>query len=495
MSMRRNRQPVSGCVVGLIVGVLVFLGAAGADELPPPVAQIMKRQGLATAGLSVYAHVIGAPRPFLSVGADVPRNPASVLKLVTTLAALEELGPAYQWKTEIYGSAPPRDGKLDGDLYLKGYGDPYLVIEQFWRLVRGLRLSGLEQVTGDLVLDQSYFADEPGDPAEFDGQPLRAYNVLPRALLVNFQAVQIRLLPQPRRLRVVADPPVPVDNQLKLIGGPCHGGGHRWSMRVRDGKQTRLLFSGNYAAACGETELYRVLSDTGPYVHGVFRALWEEQGARLKGGWREGATPADATLLYTFKSPPLAEVVRLINKFSNNVMTRQLLLSLGAERFGPPGTSESGGRVVREWLQRRKLEFPELVLDNGAGLSREARISAHSLGRLLLAAYQSPYMPEFMSALPLSGQDGTLVNRFSGDLAGRLHLKTGSLNGVRALAGYVLDSAGRWVVIVSLYNDPRANSGAAEAAQRALVEWIYDRRTGDDGLPAPVATTEPDSKD
>lgn len=465
----------ASCWIAISAGALV-VSIATANEIPPPMANVMKRHGLSTTGLSLYAHVIGAPQPFLNVASDTPRNPASVMKLVTTLAALEELGPAYQWKTEVYGSVAPREGRLDGDVYLKGYGDPYLVIENFWRLIRGLRLSGLEQISGDLVLDQTYFADEPGDPAEFDGQRLRAYNVLPRALLVNFQAVQIRLLPEVRRARVIVDPPVAVDNNLKLIGAPCHAGGHRWSMRVRNGKQTRLVFNGNYAAACGETELYRVLSDTGPYVHGVFNALWQEQGGRLKGGWREGATPPEAKLLYTYTSPPLSDVVRLINKFSNNVMTRQLLLTLGAERFGSPGSSLNGARAVDEWLKRRKLDFPELVLDNGAGLSRAARISARNLGRLLLAAHQGPYMPEFISALPLSGQDGTLANRFGGDLTGRLHLKTGSLNGVRALAGYVLDAAGRWVIVVYLYNDPRANSAAAEAAQRALLEWIYDRR-------------------
>lgn len=480
--LKRCRR-IARCGVALI-GFGVGLSVTSADELPPPVAQVMKRHGLPTSGLSVYVHVIGSQRPLLDVAGDTPRNPASVLKLVTTLAALEELGPAYRWKTEVYGSVAPRDGRLDGDLYIKGYGDPYLVIEQFWRLIRGLRLSGLEQITGDLVLDQSYFADEPGDPAEFDGQPLRAYNVLPRALLVNFQAVQIRLLPQARRLRVVADPPVPIDNYLKLANGPCHGGGHRWSMRVINGKQTRLAFNGSYAATCGETELYRVLSEPSPYIHGVFQSLWQEQGGKQKGSWREGVTPSNAVLLHTSKSLPLSHVVRLINKFSNNVMTRQVLMTLGAERFGPPATTEAGGKVVREWLQRRKLDFPELVLDNGAGLSRDARISARSLGRLLLAAYQSPYMSEFMSALPISGQDGTLANRFGGDLIGRLHLKTGSLNGVRSLAGYVLDSTGHWVVVVCLYNDARANSAGAEAAQRSLIGWIYDRRNSvEEALP------------
>lgn len=459
-------------VAGAIVGALGS-GFLSADDLPPPVARSMKQYGLSPAGLGVYVQVVGAPQPMLSFGADTPRNPASVLKLVTTLAALEELGPAYQWKTEVYGSTSPRDGRLGGDLYLKGYGDPYLVMEQFWRLIRGLRQTGLEEVTGDLVLDQSYFAGEPGDPAEFDGQPLRAYNVLPQALLVNFQAVQLRVLPQTKQARVVADPPLPVENHLKLVAGPCRGGTHRWSMRVRSGNLPRVVFDGNYAADCGETEIYRALTETGPYVYGLFQSLWQEQGGRLRGGWREAKTSSDAPLLYTFRSAPLADVIRLINKFSNNVMTRQLLLTLGAERYGAPATSENGNRAVRDWLQRRGLDFPELVLDNGAGLSRVARISARSLARLLLAAQQSPYMPEFMSAFPVSGQDGTLAHRFSGDLAGRMHLKTGSLNGVRSLAGYVLDARGRWVAVTYLYNGPHADSAASEAVPAALLEWIY----------------------
>jgi serine-type D-Ala-D-Ala carboxypeptidase/endopeptidase (penicillin-binding protein 4) len=455
-----------------------------ADALPPPVAQALKRHGLSAAGVSIYAHVLGESKPFLAYAADVPRSPASVLKLVTSAAALEDLGPAYQWKTEVYAAAPVRGGRLEGDLYLKGYGDPYLVIENFWRLLRAVRLAGLETVTGDLVIDQSYFADVPGDPGEFDGQAMRAYNVLPRALLVNFQAVNIRLLPRPPRLHVVSDPPIALDNRVRLTAGPCPPG-RRWNMRAVDGGgEPRLVLEGSYAAACGEDELFRVVTDAGPYVYGVFQSLWQEQGGRLQGGWREAAIPAEAVRLHTFYSPPLTDVVRAINKYSNNVMARQLLLTLGAERFGPPATVEKGVRAVHDWLQRRALDFPELVLENGAGLSRTERISARHLARVLQAVYHGPYMPEFVSALPLSAMDGTLAQRFGGPLAGRMHLKTGSLNGVHSLAGYLLDDAGRRVVLVYLHNDPRANSAGGQAVQRVLLDWIY-RRPGAGARPGP----------
>ena len=169
-------------------------------------------------------------------------------------------------------------------------------------------------------------------------------------------------------------------------------------------------------------------------------------------------------------------MIRSINKYSNNVMTRQLLLTMGAELDTPPGTEDKGIRVVRDWLQQSSLDFPELVLENGAGLSRDERISARHLGELLLAAYYSPYMPEFMSSLPVLAMDGTLKRRMGGsDLAGRAHLKTGSLDDVRAQAGIMLDQQGRRMVVVALHNAPRAENYAGEAVQNALLRWVYER--------------------
>lgn len=460
-------------LTGVFFSLLLSLAhiAQAADSLPETVEAALKRHRLGSAGLSLYVHAVGETEPMLALAPNEPRNPASVIKLLTTLAALEELGPAYRFRTEAYASGKLVNGRLDGDLYLKGYGDPYLVIEQFWRLLRGLRQTGIETIGGDLIFDQTHFAPDEGDPSDFDGQSTRAYNVLPRALLVNFQAVNIRFIPQGSRLRVIADPPVPLDNRIRLKQGPCRGGG--WTFRVAG--NARLRFAGEYPAACGEYEMFRVLTETGPYLHGVFQALWTELGGRLQGGWREAPTPPDARLLHTYYSPPLADVVRSINKYSNNVMTRQLFLGLGAERGGAPGTAEKGAAAIHTWLARRGLAAPELVLDNGAGLSRDARISARSLGRLLLAAWNGPYMPEFASALPVAAVDGTLKHRFNGDLAGQAHLKTGSLNGVRSLAGYVRNAAGQRVVVVYLHNDSALTTPATEAVQDALLEWIYRR--------------------
>ncbi len=448
-------------------------------SLPEPVARALKSAGFSTRGLSIYVHEVGQERPLLTVAADTPRNPASTIKLLATLVALEELGPAYTWRTEAYAGGPVRDGKLEGDFYLKGYGDPYLVIERFWHFLRTLRNGGLNEIAGDLVLDQSYFAKEAADPADFDGRPLRAYNVLPQALLVNFQAVNFKFLPEAGRVRIIADPlpaHMEIVNRVKLKYNRCRGWARRLKMRLRNaGQQQQVIFSGRYNAACGKNEIFRVVSEPAPYIHGVFRTLWTEQGAWFNGGVREGTVPFDAELLHTGYSLPLADIVRAINKYSNNVMTRQLLLTLGAERLAPPGTTDKGIRVVRAWLDRHGLNFPELVLDNGAGLSRKERISARHLGELLLAAHESPYMPEFMSSLPVFAVDGTLRKRFGGELAGRVHLKTGTIDNVRAMAGYLLDRRGRRMVVVSLHNRWRADSRAGEMVQDALLNWVYQR--------------------
>ena len=459
-------------------------GASPASgELPAPVAAALKHYGMSARGLSLYVQEIGQAQPLLAVAADAPRHPASTIKILTTVAALEELGPAYRWKTEAYTSAPVRNGRLDGDLYLKGYGDPYLVIENFWLYLRALRAQGLETIIGDLVIDQSYFAREPGDPGEFDNQPLRAYNVLPNALLVNFQAVNFRFIPQPGAgLRIIADPlpaNVEVENRVKLMHGSCRGwwaGGLDWKVR-HNKDMTRVIFSGTYDAACGENGLFRVVSDPAPYLLGLFRTLWQQLGGRFTGTVREGTVPDGAPLLYTGYSPPLADIIRSINKYSNNVMARQLMLTLGAERAGPPGTTEKGAAVVHEWLRQRGLDFPELVLDNGAGLSRDTAISARHLGQVLLAAWRGPYMSEFVSSLPISAMDGTLRRRFSdaAELEGQMHLKTGSLNDVRSVAGYVQDRVGRRWIVVCLHNGPRADTAAGAAVQEALLKWLYER--------------------
>ena len=407
-------------------------------------------------------------------------NPASVMKLVTTYAALDLLGPAYRWKTEVYATAPVREGVLDGDLVLKGYGDPKLDLEAFWVLLRALRGKGLQAIRGDLVLDRSHFERAPGDAGRFDGDAFRPYNVLPDALLVNYKSLRFAFVPEPERgtVSVYVEPRPPaldVVNVLKLAEGPCpEGAAFRELLKATfEPARQRAIFAGRYPASCGEKDLNVALLEPNDHVAGMTRQLWAELGGTWSGAVREGLLPPGARLLHAMDSAALAAIVRDTNKFSNNVMARHLFLTLGAESAGAPANSEKAATAIKAWVARKGIAAPELVMENGSGLSRIERISAANLAALLQAAWRSAVMPEFISSLPVVGLDGTMRRRLVGNsVAGQAHIKTGLLSDARAMAGYVLDRNGRRHVVVMIVNHPGAPE--TQPAMDALLRWVYE---------------------
>ena len=467
----------------LLLAALLAAPALCARELPKPLADALRATSVPQSSVAIMVQELGAARPALSHNADVPMNPASVMKLATTFAALELLGPAYRWKTEAYVSGVLRDGVLEGDLLLKGYGDPKLDYESFWMLLRALRGKGLRVIRGDLVLDRSFFAPLQGDSARFDGDALRPYNVLPDALLVHYKSLRFAFVPEPEReaVRIYAEPRPPgleVANRLRLSAGSCLEGRAFRDMLQAEfaaGPPPHATFAGRYPIACGEKDLNVALLAPNEQVAGVLRELWPEMGGTWSGRVREGAVPPEARLMHTHESAPLAEMVRDINKFSNNVMARQLYLTLATASSEPPARPELAAEAVRHWLAVKGIPARELAIENGAGLSRTDRLSAASLAALLQAAWASAVMPEFVASLPLAAVDGTMKKRLIGEpVAGQAHVKTGLLSDVRAMAGYVLDRKGRRKAVVMLMNHP--NAPDAEAATDALLRWAYEAR-------------------
>lgn len=463
-----------GTLARLCAG-LFFAGAAGAQGLPPEVDAALQRAKIPAEALSVVVQEVGTGRTLLSMGARTAVNPASLAKLVTTAAALDQLGPAWTWATPVGLQGTLAGGVLDGSVFIKGSGDPKLVVERVWLLLRRLQLLGVREIRGDIVLDGSAFAPAEGAAADFDGEALRPYNVRPAALLLNYKAVLFTFVPDAARgvAAVAADPPLAglvVDGTVPLAGGPCDD----WAAALKASfSATRMRLAGSYPTACGEQTW--ALADPQPatYNQRLIEALWKEMGGTLRGSVREGRWPEPLKPAFDLRSPPLLEVVREINKFSNNVMAQQLFLTLAAQRNpGVPATPEAAREVLRRWLSERIGDRvgdlpPDLVIDNGSGLSRETRLSAALLARLLQRAWDSPWMPELMSSLPITGVDGTL--RRSRTTAGRAHLKTGSLRDVTARAGYVLSDSGRRYVLVAIVNHPSAQ--AARPALDALVQW------------------------
>ncbi|MEA3195455.1 MAG: hypothetical protein QOD26_3788 [Betaproteobacteria bacterium] len=451
---------------------LALLPGLAAAQLPKDVAEALRSAGVPLSNVAVVVQEVGASRPSVSMNAHQPLNPASTMKLLTTYAALELLGPAYRWKTEAW---------LDGDnLLLKGYGDPKLNYESFWMLLRNLRGRGLREIRGDVILDRSHFAPVPDVP--FDSEIYRPYNVRPDALLVNFKSLRFTFLPEEGKVRLFVEPALPgleVVNALRLADGPCPEGRAFRDLvgaAFESKPKPRASFTGVYPAQCGEKDFNVALHAPEDYVAGMIRQLWTEMGGTWKGNVREGAVPAGARLLYTHESEPLGETVRDINKFSNNVMARQLFLTLAAELVGVPAQAENSARAIRQWLTLKGIRAPELVLENGSGLSRTERISAANMAAILQAAWRSPLMPEFIASLPVVAADGTMKKRMRGErVAGSAHIKTGLLNEARAIGGYVLDRQGKRHAVVMIVNHPRAPE--TDAAMDALLAWIYNAPT------------------
>lgn len=322
----------------LFVFALALFPAGAAAALPQPVSEALKKAGVPEPNVAVFVQRVDAEQPGVSHLAEQSFNPASTMKLLTTYAGLELLGPAYRWKTEVYRQGELVGGVLHGDLILKGSGDPSLMQQDFWLLLNRLRQAGVSEIRGNLVLDASYFAPRLDDPGAFDNEPYRAYNAMPSALLLNLKASSFHFQPSREAgmdvLRINAEPAIrqlTVINQLKLVAGACPD--WRSNLRYDISKLHQgmsVTFSGTYAASCGEHYLELSLFDDASYVSGLFNKLWLQLGGTLRGGLVQAVTPPTAVKLLTHESPPLADILRGINKYSNNLMARQLLLTIAA---------------------------------------------------------------------------------------------------------------------------------------------------------------------
>ena len=463
-------------------------GAALAQGLPLEVDSALARARIPREAMAVLlVDAQGQGAPLVSHRANVAMNPASVMKLVTTYAALDLLGPSYTWATPVFVDGTVRDGTLHGNLTIQGQGDPKLVLERMWLLLRRVQGMGIRNIAGDIVLDNSAFAVPATDPSAFDGEPLKPYNAAPDALLVNFKSVVMSFAPEPGNAlaRVQFDPPlagVQFQTTVPLLAGDCPD--YRSALKADFSDPKVFRFAGGYAQSCGEKVWAVAYADPKNYAARAVLGMWQEMGGKLQGSVRmggvSGTTAAAYKPVFDMRSEPLAEIVRDINKYSNNVMAQQVYLTLGrvltpptrangaSDAVNPPGSFEAAHKVVQRWWTERFGSEDMPVLENGSGLSRSERISAQAMGRMLQAAYASPLMPELMGSLPINGIDGTL-RRAKTRATGYAHLKTGSLNEVVAVAGYVHAATGKRYVLVAIVNHP--NARAARPAIDAMVDW------------------------
>ncbi len=442
-----------------------------AQTLPPDVSAAFTRQRipLSAVGLMLAPVAGHTSNALLQHRAHEAMHPASVMKLITSCAALDLLGPAFSWKTQVFLDGALERGTLHGNLIVKGGGDPKLVVESLYVLLRRVRGLGIQAITGDIVLDNTAFALPNADPGDFDGDASRPYNAQPDALLVNFRSQLLTFTPMPDGTASVhAEPTLaqaPVQSRVPLNSKPC--GDWRGELEATISNPNGIHFGGSYPAACGAQVWPLAHADPLHFAQRAIAAMWAELGARLEGQVRMGRTTLTSAIL-EHASPSLMHVLLDVNKFSNNVMARQVFLSLSLHAHGT-GTLAASRRLISDWW-RSHMAVSAPSVDNGSGLSLYERSSAAGLVALLQYAWQRPWMPELLATLPIAGVDGTL-RRSTVQYPGAAHLKTGTIpaSGVSAIAGVVHGLSGQRYALAILVN--HANAANAGPAYATLINW------------------------
>ncbi len=471
-----NHRKIPRYLEMLFVVFCIAGAVSHARILPDNIRAELQLAGIPEDAAGIVVQPLDDRDPVVAVNPDIAFHPASIMKVVTTYAALELLGPQFRWITGAYIKGKFEAGVLDGDLIIKGSGDPSLSYQDLWLFVREIQDAGIHEIRGNVILDRHIFGQMGYDPAAFDGAPLKPYNAGADGLLLNDKRIDVQFIPdndrdevmvtlEPRLDGITVIPPV-------ATSAACANWQTGMIVHFDDGV---AYFEGEYPLACGRKKLaihpYQ-MSDS-HYFGRIFEKLWREAGGTFNGKIYEGMLPNDAHLIVQWKSPTLGVVVNAVNKYSNNVKARQLLLTLGAEFYGEGITTEEGVKVVRKWLAEKGIVADDMVIENGSGLSREEKITSSTMARILKVAYESPVMPELISSFPVVGRDGTMSRRLTDNgIAGKAHIKTGAINDVRAIAGYVLAKSGRRYLVVCMINHPNAKS--ARLVLDGLLDWTYE---------------------
>jgi len=473
----------------LVVATLLACSAGAWAQLPAPVSQLLASAGIPDDAVS--ALILRGDDTILSHLAERPMQPASTMKLVTTLVALEQLGPVFKGRTELRTSGEQMRDVLKGDLVLRGGADADLSGEALERMLQALRNQGIRKLDGRLVLDRQLFVPARTDLGlpPFDESPEAYYNVIPDALLVNKNMLQLDMRSTGKQVQLAMQPAldrVTVESNLTLIDADCSKWEDGWKqpavLKEKSGK-IRVVLNGTYPRNCAKSNSINVL-DRQDYVDRLFRTSWKKLGGSFTGETVDGITPPESRLLAEHVSRALPEVVRDINKPSDNALARTVFLSLGSLEAdaltGSHALPAAGGDTfaradlaVRNWMRSKGIDDSGMVLENGSGLSRLEKISPAQLGGLLNAGLRSSWAPEFLASLPIVAMDGTMRRRLKDSPAAqRARMKTGTLKNVVALAGYVPDANGRQCVVVAMINHDLVGDGKGRAVLDALVDWV-----------------------
>lgn len=474
----------------LVLSLLLAWLPAAQAALPPPVSQLMAAHQLPEDAIGVL--VLRGDTVLVSHLAERALQPASTMKLVTTLVALDQLGPVFRGRTELRTSAPQVGDTLKGDLVLRGGADADLTGDVLRDMLQALRHQGIGRIQGRLVLDRQLWNPARADSGlpPFDESPDAYYNVIPDALLVNKNMILLDLRSDGAGVKVGSQPAldrITVEPGFTLIDAPCAKWEDGWQQPLVERAASgaiRVRLQGTFPKNCVASNSINVV-DRQDYVDRLVRATWRALGGSIDGATVEGGAAPDSRLLAQHLSRALPEVVRDVNKPSDNALARTLFLSLGSLEADTaagsrpllvaPGESTfaRADLAVRSWMRSQGIDDTGLVMENGSGLSRLEKISPLQMASLLKAGLRSKWAPEFITSLPIAGVDGTLRRRLKDSAAAeRARMKTGTLRNVTALAGYVPDANGQTCVVVAIVNSELAGEGRGRAVIDAVVDWV-----------------------
>lgn len=461
----------------LIVLFGVFCtGQVSGQVLPEVLEEAFRQAGIEENSAGILVQALDEREPLIALNTDIAFHPASTMKVVTTYAALELLGPYFHWKTDAYITGRLENGILDGDLIIRGSGDPSFSAKELWLFIHEIRNSGIREIRGNIILDGSIFGKTGYDPAIFDGAPLKPYNAGSDGLLFNDRKVEIGFVPYTDRdeIGVTLEPHMDGIDVIPPIASSsaCTDWQKGISVHIDDGI---VYLEGEYPLVCGRKKwaVHPYQMSLPRYFGSIFTSVWRESGGGFNGHVMEGVLPQEAQKVAQWTSPALGVVVNEVNKHSNNVRARQILLTVGWKFYGNGVLPEDGAKAIETWLLGKGITADGLVIENGSGLSRKEKITPSTMAEILMAAYRSPVMPELISSLPIVGRDGTMSKRLINEgVAGMAHVKTGAINEVRAIAGYVLAKSGRRYLLVCMINHPEAK--AARPILDRLLVWTYE---------------------
>ncbi len=443
--------------------------------LPAGVETQIKKSGIAKKDISIYIKEVGqGGRVIASLNADKTRTPASVIKVLTTYAAIIKLGFDYRWPTQFYTTGALQNGVLRGDLFVKGFGDPTLGAKDLESIVANIKDKGIRKITGDIVIDRSYFDVGTKDNSGFDKHTYSPYNAMPDAMMFNERVSTICVTPNKNNVsKKYVDGSYKIRNNLQRVNKPCKGR-YSWPAVKIDKSQVvpEVILKGKISKRCGKRNICKVITKPYKSFYYAFRDALKKSGIEVVGTMKLRKISSNADILFTHYSKSLEKIVSKTAKKSNNLYARHLLLYLGAKLYGAPATEDKGRKAIETILRSKgALSRGTLKIDNGSGLSRKSKMSAKILADMYDNAY-SRYGQRWMNTLSIAGVDGTIKKRFRGtSVKKRAWMKTGTLKRVKNIGGYVKSRSGKLYTVVILVN---TNQGRWKAAklQNDIMKWL-----------------------